>query len=314
MKVYLNTNENLFLDQMGQMFRDGLPRLIVGGHETFEIMMKTNTLDYGSEGANPDSWPVDSSWSEIDGISALLTLDSDYILQIAGKLLEETPAGSLTVSASLANTEDIPLSGTIRIYAANDSYEDVAYSQREISGSNVTFILGTALVGSYPADSSLDCRQSPLASCFLNAADSDWESGKLVFDLAVDSLRLRRETAYSNSATIAIPGMELLLFHTTADNITRKIKAFIWDSVSLWKTQGDPGSTAPAPDDAKNYIAAEIQRQLQNLAPGGGGGSTNASDIIISAESEFYAGMDVAAALQMIGAELDGLEAELEGI
>ena len=316
MKVYLNTNENLFLDQMGQMFRDGLPRLIVGGHETFEIMLKTNTPDYGSEGADPDSWPVDSSWSEIDGISAMLTLDSDYILQIAGKLLEDIAAGSLTAVAEIKDVEneDIPQSGTIRIYAANGDYEDVAYSQREISGSNITFTLGTALVGSYPADSSLDCRQSPLASCFLNAADSDWESGKLVFDLAVDSLRLRRETAYSNSATIAIPGMELLLFHTTADSITRKIKAFVWDSVSLWKTQGDPGSTAPAPDDSKNYIAAEIQRQLQNLVPGGGGGSTNAADIMISSESEFYGGMDVTSALQQIGAELDGLEAELEKI
>ena len=44
------------------------------------------------------------------------------------------------------------------------------------------------------------------------------------------------------------------------------------------------------------------------------GGSTNAADIIISTESEFYAGMDVASALQTIGAELDGLEAELESI
>jgi hypothetical protein len=68
------------------------------------------------------------------------------------------------------------------------------------------------------------------------------------------------------------------------------------------------------PDAEKNYIAAEIQRQLQGLSPGGGGGSTNASDIIISAESEYYAGMDVASALQQIGAELDGLEAELEAI
>lgn len=64
-----------------------------------------------------------------------------------------------------------------------------------------------------------------------------------------------------------------------------------------------------------NAIAEGLQRQINNLSPGGGGGgSTNAADIIISAESQFYAGMDVASALQQIGAELDGLEAELEGI
>jgi hypothetical protein len=107
--------------------------------------------------------------------------------------------------------------------------------------------------------------------------------------------------------------MELLLFSTNTDNVTQKIRAFLWDSVTLWKTQGDPGNAAPVPDAEKNYIAAEIQRQLQGFSPGGGG-STNASDIIISAESEYYAGMDVASALQQIGAELDGLEAELEAI
>jgi hypothetical protein len=64
-----------------------------------------------------------------------------------------------------------------------------------------------------------------------------------------------------------------------------------------------------------NAIAAGLQKQIDNIAPGGGGGgSTNAADIIISAESQFYAGMDVTAALQVIGAELDGLEAELEAI
>ena len=47
---------------------------------------------------------------------------------------------------------------------------------------------------------------------------------------------------------------------------------------------------------------------------GSGVGSTNASDIIISAESQYYAGLDVASALQQIGAVLDGLEAELEVI
>lgn len=50
------------------------------------------------------------------------------------------------------------------------------------------------------------------------------------------------------------------------------------------------------------------------LTQGAGGGSTNAADIIVSAESQYYAGMDVAAALQAIGAELDGLEESLSSI
>ena len=312
MKVYLNTTEALFIDQSGQLFRDGFPRLIVGGNETFEIYLKSDTPDYGAEEADPANWLLDTSWAAIDGISAMLTIDTDYIHRIAGKLSAEANAGDTSVSATLtgAGFEDIPLTGTVRIYAASGNYEDVAYVSRQTSGSTVEFTLGTALVGSYASGSAMDCKQSPLAMCHLNAVASDWQTGKLVFDLAVDSFRLRHETEYSNSATIAIPGMELLLFHTTAENVTRKIKAFLWDSVSLWKTQGDPGSTAPVPDEQKNEISAEIQRQLADL----GGGSTNAADIIISAECEFFPGMDVESALQSVGAQLAGVQSELEGI
>lgn len=38
MKTFLDTTRTLFLDETGQMFRDGFPRLIVGGHETVEII------------------------------------------------------------------------------------------------------------------------------------------------------------------------------------------------------------------------------------------------------------------------------------
>ena len=56
-------------------------------------------------------------------------------------------------------------------------------------------------------------------------------------------------------------------------------------------------------------IAEGLQKQINEI-----GNTNNAADIIISAESQFYAGLDVEAALQQIGSELDGLEAELEGI
>lgn len=56
-------------------------------------------------------------------------------------------------------------------------------------------------------------------------------------------------------------------------------------------------------------IAEGLQKQINEI-----GNTNNAADIIISAESQFYAGLDVETALQQIGAELDGIEAELEGI
>ena len=83
-------------------------------------------------------------------------------------------------------------------------------------------------------------------------------------------------------------------------------------------SQDDPTEIDPEYMTAAqiNAIVADLQRQINSISGGGGagGGSSNAADIIISAESQYYAGMNVAAALQMIGAELDGLEAELEAI
>jgi hypothetical protein len=82
-------------------------------------------------------------------------------------------------------------------------------------------------------------------------------------------------------------------------------------------SQDDPTEIDPEYMTAAqiNAIVTDLQRQINSISGGGGtGGSTNAADIIISAESQYYAGMDVASALQIIGAELDGLEAELEAI
>lgn len=62
-----------------------------------------------------------------------------------------------------------------------------------------------------------------------------------------------------------------------------------------------------------NAIVAGLQEQIDNLSPGGGGGSTDAADITISAEATYYAGQDIETVLQTIGGQLDGLATELEG-
>lgn len=61
---------------------------------------------------------------------------------------------------------------------------------------------------------------------------------------------------------------------------------------------------------AVNQTVKEVNTINTVIIEGGGGGgtggSTNAADIIISAESDFYGGMDVEGALQEIGADLHG--------
>ena len=53
---------------------------------------------------------------------------------------------------------------------------------------------------------------------------------------------------------------------------------------------------------AVNQITEEVNGI--NIEGGGTGGSTNAADITVSAEAEFYSGKDVETALQEIGSDL----------
>lgn len=265
LKIYLNTVDNQFLNAEGNFFPERSPELSVGGREEVHFYLKKATPDWGTAGADPSAWQTDTSWSEITGIAAMVTVDNDYRKYAKGTLTATMASGSRSVSATIANAEDIPQKGVLRLYQPDGSYESVAFSSREINGTAVTFALDTAVLKGCGQGGTLDCTTAPLAQAYLDAAKSHWGTGELVFDLVLDSERLRSENDYSDNETVAIKGLELLLY-TVNNGTVQILRSFLLDTAILRNVQGNPGFNAPLPDPFADHIAAEVDRQLEGVA------------------------------------------------
>lgn len=264
LKTYLNTIDSEFYDADGNLWRNGYPQLIVGGHEEIKIILCTNTEDASTGLADPDRWERDGSYSNINGISALLTVDSDSIHYLKGTLSTSINEGAVTLSAVIAaDYSTIPDSGIIRIYSEAGEAEYIAYNSRIVSGNTVTFALATAVNASYTSGCIVDVQQAPICQAYIDNSKSDLAKGELVFNLVCDSDRLRALTDYSNSDTISIKGIELLFYVTDENNYVRKLRAYLWDSPSLRNSMGDPAFPAPLPDALQNTVAELVK----TLAP-----------------------------------------------
>lgn len=290
-KTFLNTSENIFLDESGNFWRDKTPELTIRGNEEITINLVNASPDYGTEAAAPENWPADTSWSERNGISAMLTIDSDYKHRIKGVLSESVSSGAIEVSitfSTLNNFDEIPASGIIALHSITGAAENISYTTRTIAGKTVTFQLDTAVAGNYVEGFAGDVKQSPLCLAYLSAEKSNWQAGKLVFNLSVDSARLRALTEYADNASVDIDGIELLFYVISENSEVLLLRRFLWDTPALVNAMGDPGYPAPVPDAEKDYIAAEIARQL---AAGGGGGGSGMTE----AEIKAYVDQQVAA-------------------
>lgn len=265
LKIYLNTVDNQFLNAEGNFFPERSPELSVGGREEVHFYLKKATPDWGTAGADPSAWQTDTSWSEITGIAAMVTVDNDYRKYAKGTLTATVASGSRSVSATIANAEDIPHKGVLRLYQPDGSYESVAFSSREINDTAVTFALDTAVLKGCGQGGTLDCTTAPLAQAYLDAEKSHWKTGELVFDLVLDSERLRSENDYSDNETVAIKGLELLLY-TVNNGTVQILRSFLLDTAILRNVQGNPGFNAPLPDPFADHIAAEVDRQLEGVA------------------------------------------------
>ena len=262
LKTYLNTIDSEFYDADGNLWRDNFPQLIVGGHEEIRIILCTNTDNASTDLADPENWERDVSYANINGISALLTVDSDSIHYIKGSLSTSVNKGAVSVSAVIsADYSTIPDSGVIRIYSEIGEAEYISYTSRSVDGNTVTFALGTALKQAYSANSIVDVQQAPICQAYIDKSKSNLANGELVFNLVCDSDRLRALTDYSNSDTISIKGIELLFYVTDENNYVRKLRAYLWDTPSLRNSMGDPAFPAPLPDPLQDTVA-ELVRTL----------------------------------------------------
>lgn len=260
LNIYLNTVENVFFDANGSLFPDNSPELSVGGKEEIHFFLKENV---GEEPLNPTAWPTDTSWGTLPGISAMVTVDDDYRKYTKGSLATALSGGenSITAAFPTADVEDIPLTGALRIFSADGAIENIAYSARSVNGGDVTFAIEGAVGGIYAEGVTVDCTTSPLAQAYLAADKSNWESGELVFNLVLDSARLRAENDYRDQAGVAINGLELLLYSVN-DGEVQILRSFLLDTATLRNVQGNPGYNAPLPDPVADHIAAEVSRQV----------------------------------------------------
>lgn len=268
LNIYLNTSENLFLDDKGNAWRDGTPEFTVGGKEEIHIFLKRESPDWGTSAAAPAEWRNDATWAEMSGISAMVTVDNDYLKYARGTLAGTVDAGVRVVTITFPEAkEELNTAGIIRLFSADGSIENIAYSDRVVNGNEVTFALDTETVKGYSAGVQADCTTSPYAQAYLDAERSSWEEGHLVFDLILDSARLRAENDYKSQEKVAILGMELLLYTTLADGAIQVLKAFLMDTATLRNVQGNPGFPAEVPDLLADKIAAAVERIAQQMKP-----------------------------------------------
>ena len=264
LEFYLNTTTREWADRDGNPFRDSTPQMAFLSRETVKIIACTETPDIGGAGVDPSAWTRDSSWAAIAGIGAKITVDSDRIHKLKGELASEVAAGSVTgISATItgATTALIPESGVVRLYDAAGKYEAIAYSSRTVTDGTVTFSVDGTLTGSYAAGSVIDCDQAPYCEAMLDTAQSNLEQGEFVFDLAVDSPRLRSEMDYKDTALLPVAGLELLLFKTTGE-VSEPVKAFLCDTFSITGTLGSVDFEAEPPEAMKDRISGTISQLL----------------------------------------------------
>lgn len=264
LEFYLNTTTWEWADRDGNPFSDSTPQMVFLSRETVKIIACTETPEIGGAGVDPSAWTRDSSWAAISGIGAKITVDSDRIHKLKGELASEVAAGSVTgISATItgATTALIPESGVVRLYDAAGKYEAIAYSSRTVTDGTVTFSVDGTLTGSYAAGSVIDCDQAPYCEAMLDTAQSNLEQGEFVFDLAVDSPRLRSEMDYKDTALLPVAGLELLLFKTTGE-VSEPIKAFLCDTFSITGTLGSVDFEAEPPEAMKDRISGTISQLL----------------------------------------------------
>lgn len=265
MNIYLNTAESMFLNAQGNWLEAGKPELTVGGKEDFRFFLKSATTDWGTAAARPSEWPIDTSWASIPGISAMLTVDDDYRKYLPGTLENDATAGEKDIVVRVSETDEIPESGILKILHGTGEEEYLFFEERQTNGSLTTFTLANDLTAPIAKGTAAQVQQEPYAQAFIDPEKSNWSKGELYFTLISDSIRLRREVETSNSATVNITGIELLLYSTSADNTVQIHRAFLLDTATLRNVQGNPGFPAAIPDKFEDEIAKNVAEKAEEI-------------------------------------------------
>ena len=264
MIIYINTVTRECFNESGDFFKSNMPQIPYLSKEDVKIVLCTSTDGGNDAGASPENWTRDTSYANINGIGAIITVDSDFIHKIKGSLTTQITSGQVTsivTEIEGASIAKIPSSGVVRIFNSSGSYEALTYSARNVNGNSVTFTTSGSVFNTYPEGSVIDCDQSPYCSAYLNTAESNIQQGEFVFSLSCSSDRLREEMEYSDVEKLSVKGIELLIYKTE-DSKDQIVNAFICDTFSIVGTIGTVGFEAEPPDGTENKLAGLVDQLL----------------------------------------------------
>ena len=84
MIIYINTVTRECFNESGDFFKSNMPQIPYLSKEDVKIVLCTSTDGGNDAGASPENWTRDTSYSNINGIGAIITVDSDFIHKIKG--------------------------------------------------------------------------------------------------------------------------------------------------------------------------------------------------------------------------------------
>lgn len=265
LELLLDTQTREWFDINGNLFADRNPQIPLGNTEQVIIRCGVMTIDeqYGERTFIPDD-----SFNRT-GISALLSIDNNFAHHLKGSVAEDITAGSVATVKLVINNASrgkIPPVGTVRFFNPQGNIEAVQYTNRNISGNIVEFICATdsSLEYSYTKNATADCPESLYAQAQMNAKESNLAQGQFVFDITVDSEKLREKADYADIEYINdVKGMELLIFGVE-DNKIITYNSFLCDTVSIPVPMAEPNPNPQMPDTYTDNVAAIIGALLSS--------------------------------------------------
>lgn len=258
LNLFLDTLTREWFDAAGDLFANRFPKLPLGNIERINISCGSFKFD---ENTGNREFVPDSSFN-LKNTSALLSIDNNFTRHIKGSLAEDLPAGdvnSIKLNISNATRGKIPANGAVRLFNNAGDIESIEYTSRNISGNTVEFICAnnSTLKSSYAKNANADCPESLYAQAALNTQESDLSEGIFVFDLTVDSEKLREKADYADIEYISdVKGMELLIFGVAENDKIVTYNSFLCDTVSIPVPMADPNPNPQMPDTYTDNVAA----------------------------------------------------------
>lgn len=267
MKLLFDVNRNRWYNENGDLFSGYRPSIPYGNTERVEIQLYSEITNANSGSAAVADW---TKYTDLDGenYGAVLSVDNNFLHWFKTTLQGDLAEGSVaTVSvATNESIDNIAESGDIYIYAdSNATPEALEYTSRVKISSGIQFTLatGATLQNAYSSGSQVDIPEMLYAEALMIDEESDPATGLFVFDLVMDSPKLRNAMQYKSVERLAdVKGLELMIYQTGDNNTLKILKRFRCGSFSIEGGIADLKTGVPVPDTRQSEILALINRLL----------------------------------------------------